>query len=280
MTDDFTAVARLLDALRPWLGHVVIVGGWAHRLHRFHDLAHAPAYLPLRTRDADVALPPTMSRNDDVGSALGAAGFTKDFTGEHTPPVTHYKLGSEDQGFYAEFLVPLRGSGYTRRGDPDVTVRISGVIAQKLRHLDVLLIDPWTVRLDASLGVPLNGPVDVQVPNAVSFLAQKLLIQKDRTRDKQAQDALYVHDTLELFGPSLDQLAALWRDRVSVAIGARLAKEVGRLAAEQYASMTDVIRSAARMPQDRRLPPERMRAVCAFGLRAVFLDSAAALRSD
>ena len=40
--DDFNAFGRLLDALRPWLGHVVIVGGWAHRLHRFHPLSHPP----------------------------------------------------------------------------------------------------------------------------------------------------------------------------------------------------------------------------------------------
>jgi hypothetical protein len=49
--EDFVAFARLVDALRPWLGHLVIVGGWAHRLHRFHPLATAPAYLAL-TSDA------------------------------------------------------------------------------------------------------------------------------------------------------------------------------------------------------------------------------------
>jgi hypothetical protein len=27
--DDFSAFARLIDALRPWLGGLVIVGGWA-----------------------------------------------------------------------------------------------------------------------------------------------------------------------------------------------------------------------------------------------------------
>ena len=34
--------ARVLEALRPWLGHVVIAGGWAHRLHRIHPLAQEP----------------------------------------------------------------------------------------------------------------------------------------------------------------------------------------------------------------------------------------------
>ncbi len=53
--NDTAAFARLVDALRPWLNQVVIVGGWSHRLHRFHPLANPPAYLPLMTRDADLA---------------------------------------------------------------------------------------------------------------------------------------------------------------------------------------------------------------------------------
>jgi hypothetical protein len=35
-----------------------VVGGWAHRLHRFHRLAKSPGHLPLRTRDTDLAVSP------------------------------------------------------------------------------------------------------------------------------------------------------------------------------------------------------------------------------
>ena len=38
--EDFEAFARLVTALRPWLGQLVVVGGWAHRLHRFHPRAN------------------------------------------------------------------------------------------------------------------------------------------------------------------------------------------------------------------------------------------------
>ena len=55
--EDLEAFGRLITALRPWLAQVVVVGGWAHRLHRFHPLANPAAHLPLRTRDADVAFP-------------------------------------------------------------------------------------------------------------------------------------------------------------------------------------------------------------------------------
>ena len=33
---EFASFARLVDSLTPWLEQVVIIGGWAHRLHRLH----------------------------------------------------------------------------------------------------------------------------------------------------------------------------------------------------------------------------------------------------
>jgi hypothetical protein len=83
--DDFAAFARLLDALRPWLGHLVVVGGWAHRLHRFHPLAHVPAHAPVRTKDADIAFSDSVPLSGDIATALKAADFHEEFLGEHTP---------------------------------------------------------------------------------------------------------------------------------------------------------------------------------------------------
>ena len=145
-------LSRLIDALRPWLGHLVVVGGWAHRLYRFHPLATAPEYSPLLTRDTDVALSQHAPLEGDISEALKKAGFHPDFSGEHTPPVTQYRLGEEDGGFYAEFLTPLQGDGFKRNGQPDVTVSKAGITAQKLRHLDVLLTAPWSVRLGRTEG--------------------------------------------------------------------------------------------------------------------------------
>jgi hypothetical protein len=36
------------------------------------------------------------------------------------------------------------------------------------------------------------------VPNATSFIVQRLLIHSDRPPRKRSQDILYIHDTLEL----------------------------------------------------------------------------------
>jgi Nucleotidyltransferase len=268
--DEFADIARLIDALRPWLAHLVIVGGWAHRLHRFHPLANPPAYQPLRTKDADVAFSLKAPLEGDIGAALKAADFEQDFLGEHTPPVTHYRLGGDDQGFYAEFLAPRAGGPVRRDGKPDATVTKAGVTAQKLRHLNLLLMHPWRVGLGASVGVPLAVPTEVQLPNPVSFIAQKLLIQKHRPPDKRAQDALYIHDTLDLFGSHLEELRATWLDELRPEIPPKTAKEIERLHREQFGAVSDMIRTAARIPQDRAIPPERMQLACSFGLEEIF----------
>jgi hypothetical protein len=47
-----------------------------------------------------------------------------------------------------------------------------------------------------------------------SFFVQKLLIHSDHRREKKAEDVLYIHDTLELFGGSLRELRRLWVERI------------------------------------------------------------------
>jgi len=54
---EFTSFARLVESLSPWLDQVVVIGGWAHRLHRFHPAAQALDLCPADDSDADVALP-------------------------------------------------------------------------------------------------------------------------------------------------------------------------------------------------------------------------------
>jgi hypothetical protein len=158
--DDSAAFARLIQALRPWLGHLVIVGGWAHRLHRLHPLAGVPAYAPLRTRDVDVALSLRAPVDGDIRRALEDAGFKPEYSGDNRPPVTQYALTDDDAGFYAEFLVPLLGGEAKRYGSPDVTVVKAGINAQKLRHLDILLVAPWSVQIGPGRAIALDDSVE------------------------------------------------------------------------------------------------------------------------
>jgi hypothetical protein len=93
---DLQAFARLIESLTPWLDQVVIIGGWAHRLHRLHPAAKTLDYAPLTTLDADVALPIDLKvEGQDIYQRLQANGFQAQFLGEHKPPSTHYHLTAE-----------------------------------------------------------------------------------------------------------------------------------------------------------------------------------------
>lgn len=108
------------------------------------------------------------------------------------------------------------------------------------------------------------------MPNPVSFIVQKLLIHKRRDTEKKAQDVLYIHDTLELFGASLGKLRTVWDDDVRPRMPARTATRAMETATALFENVTDVIREAARIPQDRRLQPENIRAATHYGLEEVF----------
>ena len=268
--DDAAAFSKMIEALKPWHAEVVVVGGWAHRLHRLHGGVRPLTYQPLQTRDADIAFGSAQSLKGDIGAALRSAGFHQDMTGEQVPPVTQFRLGAEDRGFCVEFLTPLRGSGYTRTGKPDATMARAGVTAQKLRHIDLLLAFPWTVILDAKAGFPVAKPRRVLIANPVSFIAQKLLISEERSPRKRAQDILYIHDTLDLFGSELALLRTLWRGRVRGSVQPRAAARVEAASREQFAAVNDIIRESARIPQDRALTPERIQMACEHGLEQLF----------
>jgi hypothetical protein len=269
-TDDRTRIQRALLALRPWLAHLVIVGGWAHRLHRLHPLAGRLAYQPVRTLDADIALSARPPVAGDLGAALRGAGFHAERSGEHTPPVTRYHLSTDDQGFFLEFLVPLEGAASTRSGRLKATVATAGVIAQQLRYIEILLLHPWTVSFGLE-GVDHPGrSIPIQLAHPVCFIAQRLLIQKERSPAKQAQDALYIHDTIDLLGHQRHRLREDWRGKIRPLLGVGVAGKVEQIAQDRFGKVTDAIRSACRIPQDRVLLPEELQERCAVGLQAIF----------
>jgi Nucleotidyltransferase len=117
--------ARLIDALNPWLGVAVIIGGWAHRLYRIHPVAQVIAYAPIGTLDTDVAIPAELRvEGDDLRKRLLANRFEEERLGQDKPPATHYRLRDAETGFYAEFLTPLIGAHEGRDGQPKATKRI------------------------------------------------------------------------------------------------------------------------------------------------------------
>jgi hypothetical protein len=158
------SVSKLIEALDPWLSRVVIVGGWAHRLLRYHSLTQAVPREPLLTNDADVAVPAALEvREQDLRDRLIRADFKKRFMGDDQPPATRWALGEEGGAFYAEFLTPLIGSEYDRKGNRRATAQVGGITSQKLRYLELLLDSPLTVELSRANGFPFEKPKEVRI---------------------------------------------------------------------------------------------------------------------
>lgn len=115
---DFAEFSRLAMTLEPWRTQIVFVGGWAFRLYGYEPRAYTADHKPIFTQDADVAYDKRELREGDIKAALDGAGFTEqpNLASGFRPPAMRYNLGGDENGFYAEFLTPLTGSGKKRDG--------------------------------------------------------------------------------------------------------------------------------------------------------------------
>jgi nucleotidyltransferase-like protein len=272
---ELEAFSKFIAAIEPWLGEVVLVGGWAHRLYRLDPRARKLDYLPLTTLDGDVAVPPKLKKEEStVRKRLLEAGFEEEFIGEDRPPATHYHYG-KGGGFYAEFLAPLEGSEYDRHGKRKATKEVGGISSQLLRYIEILLISPWKMELGEENGYALSAKRPVQIANPASFLAQKILIHPQRDYKDRAKDLLYMHDTIEVFSENLDELQKLFRSQVAPKLHARRIAELQGAPERLFGKVDDTIREAALMAAGRKLSSERLAETAQAGLKEIFGKKAA-----
>lgn len=215
MEDNVTslrAFSRLVVTLGPYLEDVVIVGGWAHRLHALRHRSAAFNFTPLTTDDADIGLPLDLKARDrSLDELLKGRGFKEVLSSLEGQLLCKYQLGPEGGGFLIEFLTPLQGSSHSRDRSPKLVSTVAGAKAQRLRYLDVLLVHPWQVVLSEQDGFELAGQsYNVRIANPASWLMQKLLVLPKRDKEKRAKDVLYLHDTLLLFSDELSEIVDCW----------------------------------------------------------------------
>jgi hypothetical protein len=157
-----------------------------------------------------------------------------------------------------------------RTGKQNATLRVGGVSSQNLRYIEVLLALPWSLALSAATGFPLANETPVQIANPVSFLAQKILIHRRRTRDERAKDILYMHDTIETFATTIDELRAEWVTNIRPELHANNVRTVQSAATTLFGAVTDPIRAASRIVQGRILTPDSIRETCNLGFSWIF----------
>lgn len=269
---DLASFAGAVEALEPYLEHLVFVGGWAHFLYTLRPEASPLPFEPLRTHDADVAAPAQFPLGErTIAECLTDAGFREQLLSDHTPPVAEYVLGDETTGFYLEFLTPLVGGGVKRGGRQAATTLVGGVTAQKLRYLDILLTAPWQVTLTQDDGFAVAQPRAISVPNAAAYVVQKMLVLPKRKPDKQAKDLLYVHDTFAIFADSLATVKSAWEAlrKTMLASHVRTFEKTARATLSQ---LSDLVRRAAQIASGRASPPtpEMLRLGLRRGFAAAF----------
>ena len=137
-----------------------------------------------------------------------------------------------------------------------VHTRVAGVTSQNLRYVDLLLGSPLKVELSQANGFPVEHPKQIQIAHPTRFMAQKLLIHDRRERRSRAKDILYLHDSIELFGASLEVLTEEWKGAVKPALSEGAARTIENAPDTVFSKVTDDIRGAAQAAAGRALTPE------------------------
>jgi hypothetical protein len=181
-----------LKALGPYLEDLVIAGGWVPYLYATQEPPSDEA-VALKTRDLDLAVPREVPlREKTIDQLLGEADFTCEFRSRETPPVTAYVATQAGDEVEIEFITTSRGA------DQGVRTVQSGLTAQELRYVDLLLEHKWFLPLGALSDGELEGRV--WVPTPVAFVFHKGLVHKKRTdRLKKEKDLYYIFYVLDGF---------------------------------------------------------------------------------
>jgi hypothetical protein len=178
-----------LKALESRLGEVVLAGGWAWYLYRKYLTGgwQLPGEFTL---DVDLVVPRHLSSSGArLDQILEAADFELEMEGEERPPVSkHYWPSTDEPEAVVEFLTPARASGNA------ATLEVSGIVAQQLRFLDLLLDAPLEIEVDES-GDGESFAGKVRVPRVGPFVFQKALTFVSRQdRGKRYKDLFYIFD--------------------------------------------------------------------------------------
>lgn len=182
------SLLRTLEVLQPYLGEIVIVGGWVPFLYRKYG--HVPSRHPsVRTIDIDVVVPRRLEENGrpTIDVLLSRAGYEGRMLG---PSLGVVKYELADPVTELEFLTPEVG----RPGPAVISVQ-SGLNAQALRYLQIILDNTEKIRINEVIS-GRNVNMVIRVPSPGAFIYQKGLTLPQR-KSKISKDLYYIFDMVD-----------------------------------------------------------------------------------
>jgi len=185
---DLLALHHTLNILKPYLGEIVLVGGWVPYIYRKYG--NMPFRHPsIRTTDIDIAVPREVPERGQatVDGLLTSAGFSVEIVGSYGGAVK-YELATPPTEI--DFITPEIG----RAGQPSILVQ-AGLRAEALRYIEILMDNTRQVTINDSVGGQRVNFV-VKVPTPAAFIFQKALTLTQR-RSKAAKDLYYIFDLLD-----------------------------------------------------------------------------------
>lgn len=109
----------------------------------------------------------------------------------------------------------------------------------------------------------------IQIANPASFVAQKILIHRERDFKDHAKDLLYMHDTIEVFSEHLEELREIFEKKVQPTLHARRTAELKGAADDLFGKVGDTIREAVLMATGRKLSPQSLAESARAGLQEI-----------
>jgi hypothetical protein len=203
-------LAALIIALQPFRNEVVLCGGFAAWMYRFHPEFGSPHGVHQITLDIDWAVPKSLAQHElSVAEELKRREFVPIIFRGDSPPVIKYQHkrwgNNEPAPVCVEFLTPLQGRD---KGKSAEKIQ-SSLNAILLRYMDLALDRPVLFDVSVVPKCTLPAGTSILVPHPANYMFQKALTApRRRKKAKMKKDLAYLYDAVLLTRPVWDRMLA------------------------------------------------------------------------
>ncbi len=200
---DLAALYKALEVIKPYLGQIVLVGGWVPAIYRRYGNLRS-RHPSIRTTDIDIAVPRKLQDSGlpTLDNLLTEAGYKIDIVGSNGGAVKYELAAPPSQ---IEFITPEVG----KPGKPSISVQ-NGLKAQALRYVEILLDNTRQILVHEHKA-DTNIKATVNLPSPAAFIFQKALTLPDR-RSKQAKDLYYIFDLVDSTPEMMEEVVVEMKD--------------------------------------------------------------------